>query len=83
MNGKSKTICDRISRGVAGRAEDISDVGPLQVQLAAKTKIRQAHDTLKGVLRKHHKQPGSGVQKFRLRKSFPSMYDPNFTNILE
>jgi len=27
-----------------------------EVQLAAKTKIRQAHDTLKGVLRKHHKQ---------------------------
>lgn len=27
-----------------------------EVQLAAKTKIRQAHDTLKGVLRKHKKQ---------------------------
>ncbi|CAE7387467.1 unnamed protein product, partial [Symbiodinium sp. KB8] len=34
-----------------------------EVQLAAKTKIRQAHDTLKGVLRKHKKQRGFGVRQ--------------------
>ena len=42
----------------------------LQVQLAAKAKVRQAQDTLKGVLRKHQKQPGSGVLHFILCKAF-------------